>query len=82
MGRADYWKHGDHNAICDVCGFKFKASELKKTWDNFYVCSKDFEPRHPQDFLRGKKDDQSVPWSRPEGIDEFSDPGDVTKDDL
>ncbi len=82
MGRADYWKHGDHNAICDTCGFKFKASELKKTWDNMYVCSKDFEPRHPQDFVRGKKDDQSVPWSRPEGDNVFSNPGDVTKDDL
>ena len=29
---------GDWNAICDRCGFKFKASELKKTWDNLYVC--------------------------------------------
>lgn len=71
MGRADWYKHGDHNAICDICGFKYKASELKRTWEGYYVCERDFEHRHPQDFVRGKKDDQSVPWSRTESGDTF-----------
>lgn len=64
-----YFKKGDHNAICDRCGFKFKASQLRKTWDGFYVCQEDWEPRHPQDFLRGVKDDPSVPWTRSEQTD-------------
>lgn len=66
MGHADYLKLGDWNAICDRCGFKFKASELKETWDNLQVCKECWEPRHPQDFLRGMPDDPSVPWSRPD----------------
>jgi hypothetical protein len=64
-GSADYLKRGDWNAICDVCGFKFKASELKKRWDNMMVCEKDFEFRHPQDFLKSRRDNQAVSWSRP-----------------
>ena len=69
MSKADTLKLGDWNAICDRCGFKFKASELKKTWDNLYVCEDDWEPRHPMDFLRGRPDDSSTPWNRPEGTD-------------
>ena len=63
------YKKGDWDAICDRCGEKFKASELRETWDNFFVCSKDWEPRHEQDFVRGVPDDQTVPWARPEGAD-------------
>lgn len=83
LGPADYYKHGDWNATCDVCGFKFKASELRRRWDNMRVCSEDFEERHPQDFLKGKPDRQNVPWTRPEGLVRYVtvnplDPDDVT----
>lgn len=37
-----------------------------RTWDGLYVCAEDFETRHPQDFVRGRKDNQSVPNPRPE----------------
>jgi len=57
---------GDYNAICDRCGFKFKASKLRKTWEGLYVCKKDWEPRHPSDFFRAPVDDQTVPWTRPD----------------
>lgn len=69
----DYFKKGEWNAICDRCGGKFKSSQLRKTWDGFYVCRDDYEPRHPQDFLRGVKDNQSVPWTRPEQADSETD---------
>lgn len=62
----NYYKSGDWNAICDRCGFKFKASELKLEWTGLRVCEKDFELRHPQDFLRARVDKISVPWTRPE----------------
>lgn len=71
MGHADKLVLGDWNAICDVCGFKYKASQLKKRWDGFMVCPEDWEVRHPQDFVRSKPDDQSVPWTRPEPTDTF-----------
>ena len=64
-------KWGDWNAICDVCGFKYKASMLRKRLDGLMVCRKDFEHRHPQDLIKIPKDDQSVPWSRPEPTDVF-----------
>ena len=37
-----------------------------KTWQGLYVCAHHKEIRNPQDFLRGVKDNQSVPWTRPE----------------
>jgi len=62
----DYYKPGEWLAICDRCGFKFKASELKLDWQGFRVCEDDFEYRHPQDFLKPKTDKIYVPWSRPD----------------
>lgn len=67
----DYYEDAGWNAICDRCGFKFKATDLKQTWDGLMVCQDDWEPRHPQDFVRGVTDDQHVPWNRDEGPDTF-----------
>lgn len=71
MGHADKLVIGDWNAICDVCGFKYKASELRDRWDGLKVCDKDWEPRNAQEFIRVPKDDQSVAWTRPEPADTF-----------
>lgn len=65
LGPEDYFKKGDWNAICDVCGFKFKASQLRKRWDGFMVCSVDYEERHPQDLLRIPRSERPLPWARP-----------------
>jgi len=35
------------------------------------VCEKDYEPRHPQDFIRAIPDMQRVPFVRPEASDTF-----------
>lgn len=69
----DYYKPGAWNAICDICGLRFKSDELQKNWKGQMVCSDDFETRHPQDFIRVPKEDVSVPWVRPEGQDQFID---------
>jgi hypothetical protein len=37
-----------------------------RTWDGLFVCKADWETRHPQDFVRGRKDVQNVPNPRPE----------------
>ena len=71
MSSKDYFADGQWNFFCDLCGAKNKSSDARKTWDNFYVCSHHKEVRNPQDFLRGVKDDQSVPWTRPEAPDSF-----------
>lgn len=84
--RYDY-KHGQYNAICDRCGFKYKSGQLRHEWTGLRVCSGGgtndcFEERHPQDFVKGKADRQSPSWVRPEAEDVFVNPGDITADDL
>ncbi len=45
-------------------GFKVNLSDLKRQWDGNY--SFDPDRRNPQDFVRGVKDDPSLPFARPE----------------
>ena len=54
-------------ANCDQCGRTFKSNELRLRWDNLMVCRGDWEPRQPQDYVRGVADIQAPPWARPEG---------------
>ena len=65
------YKPGDWFAICDSCGFKFYASQLKKRFDGFMVCSKDWESQHPQEFVRSIPERPALPWARPDidGVD-------------
>lgn len=70
---------GDWKAVCDSCGQRYLASELRKRWDGLMVCSKDYEPRHPQDFVKGRAEEQSVPWSRSESTDYQFEPIDYGK---
>ena len=65
------WDRGDWDAICDSCGRKFKASKLKQRWDGLMVDSLCWEPRQPQDFVRGVPDPQLVPWVRDEATDTY-----------
>lgn len=65
---------GDFWRICDVCGFRYRASETFKRWDGLITCSEDWEERHPQDFVRGRRDNQNVPNPRPEALDSFLGP--------
>jgi hypothetical protein len=73
MGHADYLSNGNYNAICDRCGSKFKFSMLKKEWDGLYVCTANgcWEARQPQDYVKGIRDNMSVPVSRPEAGNMF-----------
>lgn len=65
MFKKTYFKASDWNSICDVCGEKYKASQLYLRWDGLRVCRDDWEQRHPQDFIRPIKERNSVPWTRP-----------------
>ena len=67
----NYYKSGAWNAICDVCGFKFKSDQLRKRWDGFMVCAPDWESRHPADFLPPPATPRVLPWTRPEPTDVF-----------
>lgn len=67
-----FFKLGSWNAICDVCGFQYKADKLRKNWKGLYVCREDWEPRHPQDYLKARKETVGVPWSRPPSTDVYA----------
>ena len=71
MGYSPGWKPGRWSAICDVCGFRFHSDRLQKRWDGLMVCHKDYETRHPQDFIKLKSEHITPPWTRPEEEDEF-----------
>lgn len=60
-----YYKPGDWNCQCDVCGRRFRASEMKQRWDGVMVCSDDFETRHPQDMIRPRTENTQMPFTRP-----------------
>ena len=69
--RRTWWKSGQYNALCDVCGKKFKSVDLKHRWDGLMVCEHDWETRHPQELIRPIKDQNKLPWTRPEPADQF-----------
>ena len=65
-----YYKHGDRNAICDMCGFAYKLSQLRKRWDGLLVCHKDWELQHPQSLIRIRPE-------RPRRVEGRPEPGDL-----
>ena len=65
------YSNGDWLVICDVCGRKYKATELRQRWDSLMCCSDDWEIRQPQDFVKAIADMQAPPYSRPEQEDVF-----------
>ena len=65
------YDRGDWAVLCDACGRKMRASDLRQRWDGLKVCPQDWEPRQPQDFVRGVADYQAPPWTRPEPQNQY-----------
>ena len=79
------YEAGQWEAQCDRCGLNYKARQLRREWTGLRVCSGPgtsdcWEPRHPQDYLKGKPDRQAPPWTRPE--QDVETPNTTTPDDL
>ena len=72
MATPPFYDNGTWNAICDECGRQFRAFQLTQRWDGLMVCFEDWEPRQPQDFVRGVADTQAPPYTRPEQQDSFT----------
>jgi hypothetical protein len=68
---------GDWLYNCQRCGFTIYGSEAKREWTGLNVCSKCFDPRHPQDLVRGVRDDMTVPFANPPGPPHFLLPNEV-----
>lgn len=53
------WKKGGHWVICDRTGMAIRAEDAKEEWTGSIVAKEEWEPRHPQDYLRAREDNQS-----------------------
>ena len=73
---------GDTKSCCDVCGFHFKGSQLRKRWDGAMVCSKDFELRHPQDTIKIRGERNNVRDARIEPEYRYLGATEISGDDL
>lgn len=73
---------GDWWLVCDECGRDFRRSDMRQRWDNAWVCQSDWEPRHPQESVRGIPERISVPVARPVPATVTIVTGDVTQGDL
>lgn len=78
----NYLKLGDWNAVCKVCAFKFKASQLMLRWDGVRVCKDCYEERHPSDLYRYTGHESAPPWTSPEPTDVFTDVSGVITTEL
>lgn len=58
-------------AIDPASGFKVPLKNLVRQWDNQLIDYRFVDRRNPQDYVRGVKDDQSLPYARPEPPNQF-----------
>ena len=55
----------DYNVVCDRSGAWVKRSQCRYMWYGALVRADLWEPRHPQDILSSKDDNQTLPDARP-----------------
>lgn len=80
--RSPQYRAGDHLRVCDRCGFTIYHSESKKEWTGAIVCAPCWDPRHPQDLVRAKADNQAVKDARPYPDTYFLSTNEVTRGSL
>lgn len=71
MGRDRHYVHGDFYRVDDRTGFPERARNTRKEWTGLIMHKDRWEYRHPQDFVKGVFDDQTVPEPRPLTEDPF-----------
>lgn len=74
MGRRLHFRPGSFYRVDDRTGFPQRAERTKQQWDNLIVDEGVWEPRQPQDFVRGVPDKQNVPDARPDSPPAFEGP--------
>lgn len=69
-----HYNPGEWYRICDMTGFKVRSPRTSKQWNNIIVRLESWEPRQPQDFVKGVPDYQMVPEPRPRQTSTFLGP--------
>lgn len=82
----DVYIKGLWNVLCDDCGTKYKSNQVRKDWQGLYLCdgadtNQCWNPRHPQDHVRGKRDNQRVPFVRPQGEIVYLETNEIKRED-
>lgn len=74
MGRKLSYRAGSYYVTDDRTGFPQRAERTRKEWTGLRVDDKVWEPRQPQDLVKGVPDIQSVPDARPLGANIYVGP--------
>ena len=74
MGRKLHYKAGSFYRTDDRTGFPQRAERTRREWTGLIVDENVWEPRQPQDLVKGVKDNQSVPDARPLGPAQYVGP--------
>lgn len=61
----DRYEKGGFWRVDDRSGARVRGYDTREEWNGAIVDKADWEPRHPQEFLRSVKDDQHVDKARP-----------------
>lgn len=72
----------DFQRMCQRTGFVYPANEVVREWTGLWVHWADMDYRHPQEFVKGRKDIQAVPGPSPEPTDTFLSTNEVTRESL
>lgn len=63
--RGVQYRMGSFYRSDDRSGFTVRAEQTRQEWQDLIVDEKLWEPRQPQDLVKGVADDQTVPNARP-----------------
>lgn len=62
------YQKGEHLVVCDRSGRVYDSSNTRKEWNGLIVGKDEWEPRHPQEFVRGIRENIAVKQARPGGV--------------
>ena len=62
---------GNWKVTCQVCGFWYPSSEIKKRWDGVLTCPKDYETRHPQTLIKVRGERAFPSFVSKDGVDQY-----------
>lgn len=79
MGTERFYKPGSFYRVCDRTGMVVRAERTSTEWNNLIVRDDVYERRHPQDFVKGVQDNQTVPFARPRQTNVFIKSGAVSE---
>lgn len=65
------YKPGDNWVECERTGMAIRASDARKEWNGLWVAKEEWEPRHPQDYLKSREDNQTPQLTNPESDEAY-----------